>query len=102
MPAMDLIVTGDAFIVKADVPGYGKDQIEIDAQGQQLHIRGKHIEQPEQKDEHHHTKERFQSTVTLPISRRGFVTEFWKFKYPSLRQRPVGFQFNKLLCATYL
>lgn len=71
MPAMDLQETQDAYLIKADVPGFPKDKIEIDAHGSTLTIKGHYEESKEDKDTHHHSKERtqssFQRSVTLPI-----------------------------------
>ena len=40
MPAMDLQETGDAFVIKADVPGFTKNRIELNAHGSTLTIKG--------------------------------------------------------------
>lgn len=71
-PAMDLKETKDSYIIKADVPGFTKEQIEIDAQGSTLSVKGNYVKADEKKDEHHHVKERVESSfsrsVQLPIS----------------------------------
>ena len=70
-PRMDVIETKESFQVKADVPGFSKDQIDIDIQGNTLSIKGKYDKTKEQKDEHYHTQERVQSSfsrsLTLPF-----------------------------------
>jgi HSP20 family protein len=72
-PEMDLSETKNSFVMKADVPGFSKDQIEIDVTDSTLTIKG-HYKKTNEKDtdSHHHTKERressFQRSFTLPMT----------------------------------
>lgn len=72
MPAMDLEETPNSYIVKADVPGFKKDQIEINAAGNALTLTGRYVKTQESvSDIYRHSKERtecsFQRTVNLPM-----------------------------------
>jgi HSP20 family protein len=71
VPRMDVIETKDGYAIKADVPGFTKDQIDIDIQGGTLSIKGKYEKVQEQDDEHYHAQERYQSSfsrsLTLPF-----------------------------------
>ena len=71
-PRMDIIETKDSFQVKADVPGFTKDQIDIDIQGNMLSIKGSCNKQMEQNRDHYHVQERMQSSfcrsLTLPCA----------------------------------
>ena len=72
-PAMDLVETKDSYNLKANVPGFAKDQIEINATGSTLTIKG-HYEQSKEKsdDKNHIRRERiessFQRSVQLPLT----------------------------------
>ena len=72
-PAMDLVETKDSYNLKANIPGFTKDQIEITAAGSTLTIKG-HYEQTKEKsdDKNHIRKERvessFQRSVQLPLT----------------------------------
>lgn len=69
MPLMDVKDVKDSFIVKADCPGFTKDQIEIDAQGNTITLKG-HCEH--ESKEGMVAQERFVSDfermITLPAS----------------------------------
>jgi HSP20 family protein len=54
-PAADLEETDDAYIVKVDLPGVHKDQIEVQVQDRQLNITG---EIPESQDDDGHRQHR--------------------------------------------
>ena len=72
-PAMDLAETKDSYHLKANVPGFSKDQIEITATGSTLIIKG-HYEQTKEESvaKHHIRNERFESSfqrsVQLPLT----------------------------------
>ena len=71
-PAMDLIENTDNYVVKANIPGFSKDQIEINATGSVLTIKGHYEKSEEKKEENHIKKERvessFQRSVSLPLT----------------------------------
>jgi HSP20 family protein len=67
VPRMDLVETKDTFQVKADVPGFKKDQIDIDIQGNTLCIRGRYDNKMEQNDQHYHAQERIQSSFARSL-----------------------------------
>jgi HSP20 family protein len=69
---IDLKETTVSYIIEADVPGFTKEQIEIDANGPVIVIKGVYKNVPEVLGEvYHHTKERFRSSfmrrLTLPM-----------------------------------
>ena len=71
-PAMDLIESKDNYLLKANVPGFSKDQIEISATGSVLTIKGHYEKSEEKKEENHIKRERvqssFQRSVSLPLT----------------------------------
>ena len=71
-PAMDLIETKDNYCIKANVPGFEKDQIEVSATGSTLTIKGHYEKSDEKKDENHIRRERvessFQRSVSVPMT----------------------------------
>lgn len=67
VPRIDVIETKDSFHVKADVPGFTKDQIDIDIQGNTICIRGRYDKKIEQRDEHYHAQERIQSSFARSL-----------------------------------
>jgi len=50
-PALDVEDTGDAFVVRAEVPGIKPDDINLEIHGNQLMIRGEKKDEREGKDE---------------------------------------------------
>jgi HSP20 family protein len=71
LPRMDVVETKKGYTIRADVPGFSKEQIDIDVQGDTLSIKGNQEKVQEQNDEHYHAKERLRSsfsrTLTLPF-----------------------------------
>jgi HSP20 family protein len=72
-PAVDLKETQTAFELKADLPGFKKDQIEVNADGSTLFIKGNYDNTTtEDQDDNHYTKERiqasFQRSFSLPMN----------------------------------
>ena len=71
LPMVDLKELNDSFVVKADVPGFTKDQIDIDVSGNTLTLKGMKSKQDESSDETWAIKERqetsFQRSIGLPV-----------------------------------
>lgn len=71
-PALDLIETADAFILKADLPGVDKKNLEVSLAANQLTIKGekKDVEGRDQKKffRNERWSGSFQRTITLPSS----------------------------------
>jgi HSP20 family protein len=71
-PAIDVTENQDAYVVKAELPGWKPEDIEITAEGNTITLRGQLSEEREQSDENtrwHHREMRrssFQRTITLP------------------------------------
>ena len=72
--AMDVSETPQAFEVKLDLPGVNADDVEIQIENNTLTVRGKRIEENEEKDEERqfHRVERFAGSfsrsVVLPVA----------------------------------
>ena len=69
-PAVDIVQEGDHFLVKADLPGMKKDEIEITLKGDTLTISGEKKKESEQKDDSAYRSERyygkFSRSLVLP------------------------------------
>ncbi len=68
---LDMYETDNALVVEATLPGFKKDEIEIEEQNGVLSIRAEHKEEHEQKGEswlvHERSMQRFERIVPLPI-----------------------------------
>jgi len=71
-PAVDILETSDAYIVRAELPGVGKENIKIEVVGRHLVISGVRIEQSEINSAAYRTVERvegyFERRLTMPSS----------------------------------
>ncbi|MGD2171637.1 MAG: Hsp20/alpha crystallin family protein [Gammaproteobacteria bacterium] len=70
-PSVDIEETEDKYVIKADLPGVDKKDIDVKMENGVLSIRGqKTVEKESGKDTRHHRRERFQGTFarsfTLP------------------------------------
>lgn len=69
-PAIDVFEEGDNVVVKAEIPGVKKDEIDVNVNGSMLTISGKKERSEEVKDENYYRCERsygsFARTVELP------------------------------------
>jgi HSP20 family protein len=68
LPRMDVIETKKGYTIRADVPGFSKDQIDIDVQGDTVSIKGNREKVEEHNDEHYHVKERFHSSFSRSLT----------------------------------
>jgi HSP20 family protein len=59
LPAMDVSETGENFIIKAELPGMEKEDVEISVSGNLLNLKGEKRKEKEEKSEHHHQIERY-------------------------------------------
>lgn len=70
-PAMDVVETDTGFTVKAELPGFNPDQIDIRIEGNTLTLRGTAEQTNEKQEGQYHVRERrmanFARSVTLPI-----------------------------------
>jgi HSP20 family protein len=70
MPAMDLVETGDHFVLRADLPGLGEEDINIELEDRVLTISGERkAEHTDSKDGYHRVERAFGSfsrSLTLP------------------------------------
>jgi len=69
-PSVDIYREGDNFILKSELPGLGKDDIEITVQDNMVTLKGTKKEEKEIKDEHYYHSERsfgaFERSFELP------------------------------------
>jgi HSP20 family protein len=70
LPAMDLIETEDHFVLRADLPGLGEDDVNIEVEDRVLTISGERKAEHETTKEGYHRVERafgaFSRSLTLP------------------------------------
>ena len=61
-PAVDISESKKEFLIEADIPGYGSDDIEVELEGNTLMLRAQKSESSEEKDDKtYHVRERSQS-----------------------------------------
>ncbi|MDR3603795.1 MAG: Hsp20/alpha crystallin family protein [Syntrophaceae bacterium] len=69
-PAVDILETNDAYIFRAELPGVGKENINIELMGRKLVISGRRVEQTEVDYAAYHTIERvegyFERSFNVP------------------------------------
>lgn len=70
-PAVEMYETDNEIVVKAELPGVKKENIEVSIKDNTLHIRGEKKEEREEKTETIHRLERvygkFERVLTLPV-----------------------------------
>src|ERR687893_1750318 len=70
MPAMDLVETGDHFVLRADLPGMGEDDVKLEFEDGTLTVSGERKAEHESKGEGYYRVERafgaFSRSLTLP------------------------------------
>jgi HSP20 family protein len=70
-PAIDMYQTEDEVVVKATLPGFSPDDVQINVTGDMLTLRGetKHEEETQEKSWHirEHRFGRFERTIPLPV-----------------------------------
>jgi HSP20 family protein len=70
MPAMDLVESGDHFVLRADLPGLSEEDVRIELEDTTLTISGERAAEHESKDEGYYRLERafgaFSRTLQLP------------------------------------
>lgn len=71
-PALDVVVEKDNVLVKADLPGLGKDDISVTLQDNYLTLKGEKKHEVEQKEANYFLSERvhgsFTRTIELPVA----------------------------------
>src|SRR5258708_1302097 len=67
-PSLDLVETDDNYVVKAELPGFTPDNVDIRIEGNVLTLRGDLKEENERDEEgQYHVKERRQSSFTRTV-----------------------------------
>jgi HSP20 family protein len=70
MPAMDLVESGDHFVLRADLPGLSEDDVRIELENTTLTISGERNAEHEERDEGYYRLERafgaFSRSLQLP------------------------------------
>jgi HSP20 family protein len=71
LPAVDIYEQGDNLVLQAEVPGVGRDDLDVRVEGNVLTLSGERKQQKEIKDEQFHRLERsygkFVRSFTLPV-----------------------------------
>jgi HSP20 family protein len=71
-PPVDIHETDEALILKAELPGFSKDDVHVDLHNNRLTLRGERKHETEVKEEQYHPRERaygsFQRTFQLPTT----------------------------------
>jgi HSP20 family protein len=71
-PPVDIYETDDAFMLKAELPGFTRDDVSIEVQENRLIIRGERKHETEAKEEQYHRRERaygrFERAFWLPAT----------------------------------
>lgn len=72
LPMVDVSETDDHIMVKADLPGFEANDIDVTVSGDVLTIKGEKHKEEEKKGEHFHARERyarsFQRSIRLPAN----------------------------------
>ncbi len=70
VPAMDLLEEGDHFVLRADLPGMGEDDVRVEVEDGVLSVSGERKQESQEKREGYQRIERasgsFRRTLTLP------------------------------------
>ena len=70
-PAVDVYETDKEVVIKAELPGVKKENVEVSVRDNSLHIRGEKKEEKEEKTETYHRVERvygkFERVIPLPV-----------------------------------
>lgn len=66
-PEIDVIEEKDHFLVKADLPGIKKEELDIKVEGRLLTLKGERKEEKETKEKNYYSSERFYGTFTRVI-----------------------------------
>jgi HSP20 family protein len=66
-PAIDVVEEKDSFLVRADLPGLGKADVNVTLQDNYLTIRGEKKHEEETKDANYYHRERVNGTFTRAI-----------------------------------
>lgn len=71
----DILDKGDKFILKADLPGFRKEEIHLDVDGNRLTLSADHSEEANDKKENYIRKERRCSTLSRSFDMEGIDVE---------------------------
>ena len=70
LPALDMYETDDAIVVKAELPGFNTNEVDVRIEGNTLHIKGDQT--TEQTEGEYHVRERqmlkFDRSLSLPVA----------------------------------
>ena len=70
LPTLDMYETDDAVVVKAELPGFDADQVDVRVEGNSLHIKGNRT--VEKNEGEYHLRERqmvnFDRSLSLPVA----------------------------------
>ena len=70
IPKVDITEEDEAYLVKAELPGFPKEEVKVDVEEGVLHLRAEHKEEKEEKKDNYHLRERrfgsFSRSFRLP------------------------------------
>ena len=69
IPAIDLVETGDQFVLWADLPGLAEDDVNIELEDRVLTISGERKSEHEQRDAGYYRVERASGTFARSLTR---------------------------------
>jgi HSP20 family protein len=72
---LDIVEEGGDIVVHASLPGFRKEDIDIQIHNGVLSIKAEHSEESEQKDRHYYRRERRVGSVSRRIALPGVVSE---------------------------
>ena len=72
---------GDSYLVKAELPGFKKEDIDIDINGECMTVRAVHEESDEEKKKNYVRRERYYGTIARSFDITGIDAEAISAKY---------------------
>jgi HSP20 family protein len=70
MPSIDMVENDDNVVVKAEIPGFNPENVDVRVEGNVLSLRGEYKQESEKQEGQYHVRERrmssFNRTIPLP------------------------------------
>jgi HSP20 family protein len=71
MPSIDMVENEDNVVVKAELPGFSPENVDVRVEGNLLSLRGEYKQESEKQEGQYHVRERrmnsFNRTIPLPV-----------------------------------
>jgi HSP20 family protein len=75
MLALDIAETPDEILVKASLPGFKADEIDVRVDNGVLSIKADHTEEKEERGEHYYRRERHMGSLSRRVALPGIVSD---------------------------